>query len=896
MSAAAYPEQWESDVVLADGGTVHVRPITADDAGRLVAFHARLSPQTVYYRFFAAMPRLAPREVERFTQVDHDLRAALVALLGDEIVGVVRYDRLPGTGDAEVAFVVQDAHQGRGLGSVLLEHLNAAARERGISRFVAEVLPDNRRMLGVFRDAGFRVERTVSDGVVHLEFPIEPTSESLAVMRAREHRAESRSIARLLTPRSVAVVGASREPGTVGHRLFTGLLAGGFQGPVYPVNPVGGHVASVRAYPSVLDIPDDIDLAVLVLPAEAVLDVVRQCAAKRVRGLVVISAGFGETGPDGLAAERELVRLAHGHGMRVLGPNCLGIINTNPGVALNATIAPALPLRGRVGLFSQSGALGVAILETAQARGLGLSTFVSAGNRADVSGNDLLQFCEHDEDTDVVLLHLETFGNPRKFARLARRVARSKPVVAVKSGRTARTRADQPRGLGLDDIAVDALFAQAGVVRVTTLAELFDAAQVLALQPLPAGRRVAVVGNSAALGVLAADACPAAGLEVSAEASVDLGPAAGAAEIGAAVRAALPVADAAVVLYLPPLVAGVAQLGAAEQMAAEQVAAELVAAAAAGGKPVVASFLAVDGVPAGLCSPGSGGAGPGRGSVPSYSSPAAAVAALGLAAQLGQWRARPEGQVPELDGLRPEEARALVHAELSVAPEGRELAPATARSLLAAYGVDVWPSQPVDSAADAVAAADSVGYPVALKARAAALRHRIDLGGVRLDLGSPADVAIAYDAVAAHLPQFGAGEPGAVVQTMAPPGVAVVVGVSEDPSFGALVSFGLAGVATALLGDRAYRILPLTDIDVGDLVRSVRAFPLLWGWRGATPVDVPALEELLLRVARLADDLPEVAELELHPVVVAERGVAVLQASVRVAPAPTKPDSGPRRL
>nr|MBA2560725.1 GNAT family N-acetyltransferase [Propionibacteriales bacterium] len=450
-----YPPHWEADVVLADGGTVHLRPIVPGDSDGLLAFHSGLSEETIRYRFFAAHPKLSATEVEQFTHVDYHDRVALVAVLGGELIAVGRFERAPGTDVAEVAFVVADVHQGRGVGSVLLEHLAAIAAERDIGRFEAEVLTGNARMARVFHDAGYHATQKYEEDSIHLVFPIEPTAASLAVMQSREHRSEARSVGRLLNPRSVAVVGAGRQPTSIGHVVLDNLLRCGFQGPVYPVNPNAEHVASVRAHPSIEDVPDQVDLAVLAVPAPAVEEVMAQCARKGVRGMVLMTAGFSESGPSGAAAERSLVSTARANGMRVIGPNCLGVMNCVPAVSLNATLAPALPRRGPAGFFCQSGALGIAVLETVAQRGLGLSTFVSAGNRADVSGNDLLQYWEDDPDTNVVLLYLESFGNARKFARLARRIGRTKPIVAVKSGGSVAARLAQA---DLPERAVDALF------------------------------------------------------------------------------------------------------------------------------------------------------------------------------------------------------------------------------------------------------------------------------------------------------------------------------------------------------------------------------------------------------------------------------------------------------
>ncbi|MFL6127873.1 MAG: GNAT family N-acetyltransferase [Mycobacteriales bacterium] len=882
MADDGYPAGWEADVAVSDGGVVHVRPIRPDDRDRLIALHSRLSERTVYLRYFAPHPTLSERDLDRLTTVDHRDRVALVALLGEDLVAVGRYDRIGGTRDAEVAFVVDDAQQGRGIGSLLLEHLAAAARERGIQRFVAEVLAENSRMVRVFRDAGYTAQYSYDSGVVELSFPIAPTDQSRAVAYERERRAESRSIERLLTPRSVAVIGASTDAAKVGHVVFGNLMAYGFQGPVYPVHPEARHVGGVRAYRSVLDVPDDVDLAVVAVPAVAVAGVVEQCARKHVRGLVVLSGGFGERGGEGRGLERALVAEARAHGMRVVGPNCLGVVNADPEVRLNATIAPLVPGRGRVGFFCQSGALGTAILASAVRWGLGLSSFVSAGNRADVSGNDLLQFWERDPATDVVLLYLESFGNPRKFARLARRVARTKPVVAVKTGRYASAAPALAAGFeSLPEERVQALFEGSGVIRVDTLTELFDIAQLLAYQPLPTGRRIATVTNSSALGVLVTDACVASGLEL-APGSADLGPDVDVAGFAAALRTACEQADAVIAVFAPVLATP-----------GEDYARALAEVAGSSPVPVASTFLGVEGVPAALRRVADGDSPDSAlpGSVPSYPTPERAVRALAAAVRYADWRRRPVGTVPELAGVDPAAARAVLAAALEDAPGGRELTEAEAGRLLAAYGLPPVPRRLAAGPAEAVAAAEELGYPVAVKATAEGLRHRPDLGAVRLGL----DDRAAVEAAALELVELGGGAP-VVVQRMARPGVATVVEVLDDPSFGALVSFGVGGIATELLGDRAYAPVPLSDLDAAELAAAPRAAPLLSGYGGAEPVDTSALTDLLLRVSRLAEDLPEVLALELNPVLVARTGLDILTARVTVGTPTARADPGPRRL
>jgi acyl-CoA synthetase (NDP forming)/GNAT superfamily N-acetyltransferase len=872
--APAYPRHWEADVVAADGGIVHLRPILPTDADALERFHAGLSERTRYLRFFGPHPRISQRELERFTVVDHRTRVAFVCLLGDEIVAVGRYEGLGGdpVESAEVAFVARDEHQGRGLGSILLEHLAAAARENGVRRFEAEVLVENHGMVRVFRQAGYQVSRAFADGVLHLEFDVDPTERSLAVRDSREQRAEARSVHNALHPTSVAVIGASTDPSKIGHAVLANLLRGNFTGPVFPVNPDARSVRGVRAYASVTDIPDPVDLAVIAIPAAGIDQVMDDCLAKGVTTLVVVSAGFADAGET--EPQRHLVTQARAHGMRVIGPNALGVANTDPDVRLNATLAPDVPGRGRVGFFSQSGALGIAILAAAHERGLGLSTFVSAGNRADLSGNDLLQYWQTDAATDVVLLYLETFGNPRKFARLARRLARTKPIVAVKSGRhTGPVRALADRGVAIDDASVRALFEQAGVIRVETLTELFDTALLLAYQPLPDGTRVAVVGNSTALGVLVTDALLDEGMEPAGEA-VDVGVGAAPEAFAAAAAKAGTDADALVVVFVPP----VATPGATYARALREAVADL-------GKPVVAVFLAAEGVPAELAVPGEDGT-PAAGSVPSYPSPERAAGALARVSRYARWRATPPGDFTAPEGLDTATARALV--------EGWGEGPLTDErsvELLACYGIDLVAFRRVTGVEAAVAAAGELGYPVALKATGDRWRHRTDQAGIRLDLGAPAGVRRAHDDLVRVT-----GTDEMYVQRMAPKGVSCVLEIVDDPSFGSLLAFGLSGTASELLGDRAFRVVPVSDADAAALVRAPRAAPLLAGYGGAEPTDLDALSDLVRRVGRIAEDLPEVRALTLDPVLAAPGGVAVTGARILLGAPPRRDDQGPRRL
>ncbi|MGH8893827.1 MAG: GNAT family N-acetyltransferase, partial [Actinomycetes bacterium] len=858
-----YPTHWEADVVLRDGGTAHLRPIRPDDADRLKRFYARLSDETIYFRFFSLYRELSARDIERFTVVDHHDRVAMIATVGDEMIGVVRYERI-GDDAAEVAFNIEDEHQGRGLGSVFLEHIAAAARERGLSRFVADVLPANRKMLRVFEDAGYVVDRELEDGVVRLSFDLEPTEDSIAVTHAREHRAEARSVQRLLEPSSVVVVGASRDSHTVGHTVLRHIVDAAFTGAVTAVNPHTDEVGGVPSYPTVRDVPGDVDLAVVAVPIEEIDSVVADCAAKGVRGLVVMTSGFAETGEAGAERQRRLVAMARGSGMRVLGPSSFGVVNTDETLSLNASLSPIVPARGRVAFFSQSGALGVALLDNAVRRGLGLSTFVNAGNRVDVSGNDLLQFWEEDEATEAVMLYLESIGNPRKFSRIARRLARRKPVVVVKTGRAG---GEVPHGhlvraSQAPAAAVDALFRPTGVIRVESIHQMFDVAQLVAHQPLPEGQRVAVVGNSDALEVLAVDAAEVAGLEVVSAAT--LGPDAGPEEFARALAEVFGKedVDSVVALFIPPL-----------RTRDAEVAEVLARSSLQSGKTVVSCFLGMPGVPEALRV-----ANGGRGSVPSYPTPEDAVRALAAVTAYARWRSTPAGHTVVPSGLDVRGARSVVEQLLGDRDEV-VLDHADLARLLRCYGIDLWDTIAAGGVEAAVAAADGLGYPVALKALAPHLRHRRELGGVRLNIDDEAEMRGAYAGLRDRLGDVG---PFAV-QAMAPTGVACRLATVEDPLFGPVVSFGLGGVATDLLGDRAYGVPPLTDADLSGMIRAVRAAPLLLEHAGGPPADIAALEDLLARLARLADDVPEVAALELNPVVVAPTGAAVLAATGRLA-------------
>ena len=900
---AIYPRAWEMDAVLADGGTVHVRPIRKNDAAAHRAFVGGLSSDTQYARFLGPRRELTDAEIERFVTVDYVNRMAFVAMLHDAIIAVGRYDRLSTTDAAEVAFVVADQHQGRGVGTLLLEYLAAYARERGVTRFVADTLSSNTRMLEVFDNAGYTRERDQwSSGVVQVAFDIEPTGASMAAIEEREWTAGVHSIERIIRPRSIAVIGAGRDPGNIGHAIVRNLVTGGFTGAVYPVNPNATAIDGVPAFSGVDSIPGVVDVGVIAVPAAHALDVVDACGRKGVGGLVVITSGFAEVGGDGTDLQRELTVRAHRHGMRVIGPNCFGVINTDPEVRMNATFAPFAPTSGTLAFASQSGALGIAVLQRSVTAGLGLSSFVSMGNKADVSSNDLLRYWSQDGRTRAILLYLESVGNARTFARVAPQVSRTTPIVAVKSGRTdagLRAAASHTAALASPDVATDALFRQAGVIRVDTLEELLDCGALLSSQPGMQGNRMLVVGNAGGAAVLAADASAGAGLDVPelSQAAqqrlrelagpnagisnpLDLGAGATAALFAQAIDAALGDAGSAsadridgVLVILAP-VAG---------LDPEEVA-RAVARVDIGKRAMVFVHLGSDSAPRALHD--------GARSIPSFAFPERAVRALGRVAEHARWCAAPRGQAPRFADIDIAAARSVVDAALRDAPEGRWLAPAGVRRLLTAFGIALVEQREVSSAIEAVSAASELGLPVALKAAGEQILHKSDVGGVHLGLRTASEVRDAYTAMAERL---GPAMEGAVVQPMLT-GVELIAGVVSDPVFGPLVMFGSGGTAVELLGDRVLRILPLTDLDARELVRSLRGSPLLFGYRGAAPADTAAVEEILLRLAQLAEEIPQLAELELNPVMATPGGARAVDARVRVAPWRHHADQAVRRL
>jgi acetyl coenzyme A synthetase (ADP forming)-like protein len=879
----SYPVEFESDVVLRDGSTLRLRPVRPEDAPALLQFFEALSPESLYFRFMS-VPKIDGHRVQALANVDYDKEFALVGESRRGIVALAGFYRLAAAPDrAEVAFAIADQFQGRGIGTRLLERLADIARSKGVRVFNAYVLGENRKMMEVFVDSGYAVKRHVEGGVYHVVLSLEPTAEYEQRSAERSVHAATASMKAFFEPRGVAVVGANRTRGKIGSETLHNIKASGFRGGIYPVNPLASEIEGLRSYPSVASIPGPVDLAVITVPAADVLDTVDDCLAKGVRGIVVISAGFAEAGPDGKAREAKLLEKIRAAGIRMIGPNCMGLLNTDPEAGLNATFSQVSPPPGNVAMSTQSGALGVAILDYARRLNIGISSFVSIGNKPDVSGNDLLQYWLDDPRTDVILLYLESFGNPKKFSQIARRVSRQKPIVAVKSGRSragVRAASSHTGALASSDAAVDALCRQAGVIRTSTLEEMFDVAALLATQPLPRGPRVAILSNAGGPCILAADACEANGLEL---------PALGE-QTKAALRAFLPEAasvgnpvdmlasapaehfqralqlllsddqvDCVMTIFIPPVVSEAEGVARAIASAAKQ----------PNGKPVVATFMQIDGTPTVLTP------------IPCYPFPESAAIALARAVSYSAWRRREEGVVPVLPGVNREGARQVV--EQVLARGGGWLSPVEVSALLAAVALPAAGSRLVSSADEAVGAAARIGFPVVMKAIGTSILHKSDVGAVRLDLRASDEVRAVYDEFAA---KFGVDLSGVLVQEMVGEGVEMFLGAVHDPSFGPVIACGSGGVLVDLLKDSVFRLHPLTDLDAAEMLREVRGARRLRGYRGAPVADEHALCDALLRVSALLDICPEIQELDINPVKVLERGLKIVDARVHVEKRP----------
>jgi len=891
----------DGDVVLRDGSTVRIRLMRPADEPGLLALLQSLSEESRWLRFYSSASGSAlAAEAHREANLDHTF--GLLAFSGaiEHVVGHAFYAALD-EHRAEVAFTISNDFQGRGLGTILLGQLADVAAARGIQVFEAEVVAANLAMLNVFRESGFPIEVDATAGQLHVTFPTSLSEEAIKRFERRETLAAVNALKLFFNPRAVAVIGASRHRGTIGGEIFHNLLSYGFNGPVYPVNPTAEVIQCVPAYPSVEGIGGPVDLAIIIVPAAQVIQVAAECGRKGVKALVVISAGFSETGTEGQERQAELLQVCRAFGMRLIGPNCMGIVNTDPTVLLDTTFAPGVLPHGRVGFSSQSGALGLAIIEYANSLGLGISTFVSVGNKADISGNDLLRYWESDDGTDVILLYLESFGNPKKFSQISRRVGRKKPIVVVKSGRsTAGARATSSHTgavIASSDVTVDALFRQAGVIRTDTLAELFDVASLLVNQPLPAGHRVGIITNAGGPAILCADACESRGLEVpvlgkisqeklraflllgaSASNPVDMIASASADDYRNAIEivAADENVDAIIVIFTPPLVTRVGDVAIAIAEAVRAISRS---------KPVLTVFLSASGTPVELRSAGAG--------IPCYAFPETAAIALARAVRYREWRERPETAAPHFEDVRRDEAVAVIATALSRG-DGWLDAGETA-ALLSCYGLTLIEQRIAATIEDAGAAAEEIGASVALKAIAPGVIHKTETGAVRLHLRGAEEVRVAATEMSQQLKARGQSPTGFVVQRMAPSGVEMLVGVVHDPQFGPVVACGAGGVQVELLRDVSVRLTPLSKEDASEMIRSLKTYPLLTGFRGAPVCDVAALEEGLLRVSSMVEDLSPIAELDLNPFVVNVNGGVILDARIRVVAVEPKPLLGVRQ-
>jgi len=880
------------DALLMDGRIVHVRPVSEDDQEALRALYDRASPRTRYLRFFTAGISV-DREVKRLLPGDDHV--ALLAEHAGIVVGIASYEVL-NVDRAEMAILVDDAWQGDGIGSLLIEQLTAVARRDGIQELVGDVLATNVSMLRTSASLapGIASQRGEDPGVVRIQIPTQPDERAVAAAGVRDRTAEHNSLRPLLAPASLAVIGVSRSHIGVGYEVLGAVLAGGFTGRIYPVNPHVKMIDGLACYPSVGAIPEQVDLAIIAVPAARVGEVVEECGDAHVGAAVVLSSGFAETGPSGAATQSRVLASARRHDIRLVGPNCIGLTNTDPFIRLNATFAATSPLPGHLAVASQSGAIGIAILDSAERSRVGISTFVSLGNKIDVSTNDLLSYWYDDVTTRAVALYVESFGNPRRFTWLARALSTRKPILAVKSGRTVggrRAGTSHTAAAAAPDVAVDTLFRQAGVLRMDTLGELLDAARLLTEQPLPAGDRIAIVGNAGGLNVLTADAAGAAKLQIVEFSAALQQQLAGIAPHLAGVSNPVDLGADAPPATIGKAIGAIASSGEADALVVTLVATrtndlpgELTALTEAADDqphlPIVAVVVGADS-PLKL----------GRGNLPVYQLPEDAVRSLKHACRYARWRREPAGSQPTLLGIDRHAAHRIVAAALTEGPGWQPVA--VTRALMACYGVPLLDTRLATNGEQAQTVARDLGFPVVMKATRPGLVHKTEAGGVHLRLSDESAVRAAYLNIASSLDE---AQPEVALQPMVQTGVELVVGVVHDALFGSLVMVGLGGVHTDVLGDRSFRSLPLTEQDAAAMWRELRAAPLLMGYRGAPAMDTNALEQLLLRVAELASDFPEVSELDLNPVVAVPSGVAALDIKITLAPATDEPDAYVRSL
>ena len=887
----------EGKLILRDGSTANIRSIRPEDQEATQSFFERLSPESRWLRFFS-VAKPDPKLIQAMCNpTDPTVQTTLVVtriVEGDlKIIAVATYWGQPDK-TAEVALAVDDLFQGKGIGTLLLERLALLAVRNGFLQFFATTHASNQPMLEVFRRSGFPVQEKREDGYIELHFSVEPTESSMERSETVDRVFTTASLLPIFQPRSIAVVGASRDPESIGYRILEELITNRYQGPVYPVNPKARVIGSIHAYPDVKSLPEPVDLAVITVPLPSVMNVVDDCAANGVRALIVITAGFAELGATGAELQKQLRDKVRGYGMRMVGPNCMGALNTDPNVRMNASFSPFFPPPGTVAMSSQSGALGIAILDFARQLDLGLSTFISVGNKADVSGNDLLQYWEEDPNTNVILLYLESFGNPRRFARLARRVSRSKPIVAVKSGRTVagkRAAGSHTAALAASDIAVETLFLQTGVIRAQSLEEMFDLAAVLGNQPLPNGKRVAIITNAGGPGILCTDACEAHGLRVpelskqvqaslrkflpaaaSVSNPVDMIASAPPEHYRKTIESVMnaPEIDALIVIYIPVMNV---DLGPVREAIANGI--EAARKKKAVRKPILACLMSDK--------EGSRTLQVNAEKIPTYRFPEAPAMVLSKAAGYAEWRKEPPGIIPELDDIDSKKAREICMAALHKRGNGWLTAQECA-DVLTAMRLPLPEGEVARSADEAVAVAEKIGYPVAVKLVSIELLHKTEIGGVRLKLNNPDEVKNAFIEIRKSLESLGKADAmeGVLIQPMISEGIELMVGATDDPSFGTLIAFGLGGIHVEVLSDVCFRINPLTDKDAFRMIREIRGFKLLEGYRGRPAADLHSIENLLLRVSRLAEDVPEITEMDLNPVFALAPGKGCLVADSRI--------------
>ncbi len=897
--SVVYPQKYETRVVLKDGSTSLLRPIKEEDVDNWLAFYNSLSERTIYLRLqYGGRKEMGRDEALRYCSVDYTNSFAFVAEVIEDgqkrMVAVGRYSRLPSGTTAEIAFVIEDKYQEKGFGTKLIEWLATVARTNGIDTFEAYVLQENMGMLSVFQDYGFSMKRKLQDNVFNITFPLTKTPEVVKKKEERALAATLNSLRYILKPRSVAVVGASNRPGAIGQLVFESMITNGFSGVVYPVTPSSNAVMSVKAYPSILDVKDEVDLAIIAVPSTQAIKVIDECGRKKVKGVIIISDGFRERGHEGATLERELREIAFGYGMRIVGPNCMGLINTDPAIRLNASFALIFPLPGNIAFISQSGALGLGILKYAKNCDIGFSSYISVGNRADIGSTDMLQYWEKDPATRVILLYLESFDNPDAFTRISRRVATKKPILAIKGGRTSagsRAAMSHTGAMATPDTVSDALFNQAGIIRVNTVERLFHSAMLLANQPVPRGNRIAIITNGGGPGTLAVDACVRNDLtvpelqpetieklkavvrrDISVGNPLDLTAGVPAQEFEDALKilAEDPANDAIMAIYVPPAGTTIDHI--------EKAIENVVPVIAENEKPILACFVGQTESKGKLMGESQ--------FVPYYLFPEDAALALSNAVKYGEISKKKVGTIPMIKDLERNWARDVVEHVLITSPERPLwLKQHQIGELLGAYGINMAENRTAKTAEEAGIVAGQLGFPVAVKLASNTITHKSDVGGVILDVNSEAEAKEAFLEIRNRLAEIGREKEmqGVTIQSMVEDGAEVIVGVAEDPSLGHVIMFGLGGIYAELISDTTTRLLPLTDLDAKEMINSVKMVQLLKGYRGSPVLDIKALEDLLLRVSDMVENTPQITEMDLNPVKVLPDGKGYRVVDARVA-------------